>query len=58
MLMLGGARNEIFKPILDEFKRWRVLLREPHDQYKHERQNQSLALQQDIESLSGHNRVS
>jgi hypothetical protein len=26
MLMLGGAVIENFKPILDEFNRWRVLL--------------------------------
>jgi hypothetical protein len=27
---IGGAVNNSFKPLLDEFKRWRVLLDEPY----------------------------
>ena len=34
MLMLGGALIEKFKPILDEFKRWRVLLEVPYKAQK------------------------
>jgi hypothetical protein len=38
MLMIGGALIEKLKPILDEFKRWRVLLEVPYgaqkDRYK------------------------
>jgi hypothetical protein len=34
MLMLGGTLIEKFKPILDEFKRWRVLLEVPYGAQK------------------------
>lgn len=33
-LMLGGARKEIFKPVLDEFKRWHDILEEPFRRHK------------------------
>lgn len=32
--MLGGALIEKFKPVLDEFKRWRVLLEIPYGAQK------------------------
>jgi hypothetical protein len=34
MIVIGGALNKKFKPILDEFKRWRLVLGEPYEQYK------------------------
>jgi protein involved in sex pheromone biosynthesis len=32
--MLGGAVNNTFKPLTDEFKRWREVLDEPYKQYR------------------------
>jgi hypothetical protein len=32
--MIGGAVNKKFKPLVDEFKRWRVLLSEPYKRHQ------------------------